>query len=118
MLAVVKTPHTEIALHGDGAEAVLEWLKRKFTVELAVTAPADDDELVDIDDTEWGRRMNRRLLAGYRLKAGLTQKRLAALSGIRQSVISEYETGRRKMTLAAAMKFAPHLDIPPERLLG
>ena len=34
MLAVVKTPRTEIALHGDGADAVLAWLRRKFTVEI------------------------------------------------------------------------------------
>ena len=117
MLAVVRTPHTEIALHGDGAEAVLEWLKRKFPVELADVPREDDDELVDIDQTEWGKRMAKRVLAGYRLKAGLTQKRLAELSGIRQTVISEYENGKRVLTMAAAKKLAPHLDVDPGRLL-
>lgn len=118
MLAVVKKPRTEIALNGDGAETVLAWLKRRFRVEIAeVGTNADDDELVNIEDTDWARRMNRRLLAGYRLKAGLTQKQLATLSGIRQTVISEYENGRRPVTLAAAVKLAPHLNVQPEALL-
>lgn len=117
MLAVVKTPRTEIALHGDGADAVLAWLRQKFTVEIAGVAQPDDEELVNIDDTDWGRRMKNRLLAGYRLKVGLTQKRLAELSGVRQSVISEYETGRRPLTMAAALKLAKHLGVEPETLL-
>ena len=117
MLAVVRTPRTEISLNGDGAEAVLAWLKRKFSVEIAEIAHACDDELVDIDQTEWGKRMAKRMLAGYRLKAGLTQKRLAELSGIRQTVISEYETGKRVLTMAAAKKLAPHLNVDPGRLV-
>ena len=80
-------------------------------------AQEDDDELVDIDQTEWGKRMAKRVLAGYRLKAGLTQKRLAELSGIRQTVISEYETGKRVLTMAAAKKFAPRLNVDPGRLV-
>ena len=75
------------------------------------------DELVNIEETDWAKRMNRRLLAGDRLKVGLTQKQLAALSGIRQTVISEYETGRRPITMAAAMKLAPHLNVAPETLI-
>ena len=117
MLAVVKAPRTEIALHGDGAEEILAWLKRKFAVEIAEVPQPDDDELVDIDQTDWGKRMAKRLLAGYRLKAGLTQKRLAELSGIRQTVISEYENGKRPLTMAAAKKLAPHLNVDPARLV-
>ena len=80
-------------------------------------AQPDDDELVDIDQTEWGKRMAKRVLAGYRRKAGLTQKRLAELSGIRQTVISEYETGKRVLTMEAAKKLAPHLNVDPGRLV-
>ena len=76
----------------------------------------NDDELVDINQTEWGKKMAKRVLAGYRLKAGLTQKRLSELSGIRQTVISEYENGRRALTMSAALKLAPFLNVPPERL--
>lgn len=117
MLAVVRTPRTEISLHGDGAEAVLEWLKKKFHVELADVPQENDDELVDIAQTDLGRELDKMVLAGYRLKAGLTQKRLAELSGIRQTVISEYETGKRVLTMAAAKKLAPHLNVDPGRLV-
>ena len=57
------------------------------------------------------------MLAGARLKAGLTQKQLAAETGIRQSVISEYENGRRRMTMRAARKFAAVLNTVPEKFM-
>jgi len=77
-----------------------------------------EDESVPIEETEFYRRMeaNRpgNLLAGSRLKEGLTQKKLAALSGIPQSVISEYESGSRAITKAAATKLAKVLGVQPE----
>ena len=125
MLAVVKVPHTEIAVNGEGSEQILAWLRQKYKVEVFPSSPAPatrkvdaDDELVDINDTKWWAKMRKRLLAGFRLKAGLTQKQLAELSGIRQSVISEYENGRRPLTMAAALKLAPPLSVEPEKLLS
>ena len=41
MLAVVKTPHTEISIHGDGSARILEYLKQQFQIEVLA---ADDDE--------------------------------------------------------------------------
>ena len=32
MLALVKKPHIEIAVNGEGAQAALDWLARKFTL--------------------------------------------------------------------------------------
>lgn len=123
MLAVVKVPHTEIAVNGEGSEQILAWLRQKYAVEVLPTHPRPqkaegDDELVDINRTAWWAKMRKQVLAGYRLRSGLTQKKLAALSGIRQTVISEYETGRRPLTLAAALKLAPHLNVPAERLMN
>ena len=123
MLAVVRTPHTEISVSGEGSEQILEWLRRKYTVEVVSDRPRPqsagaDDELVDINDSSWWSRMRKQLLAGFRLKAGLTQKQLAKLSGIRQTVISEYENGKRPLTMAAALKLAPPLSVDPEKLLS
>ena len=116
MLAVVNKPHTEISVNGEGAEQILEWLRQRYVVE--VFAPhGGDDELVDINGTAWWAKMRKQLLAGFRLKAGLTQKRLAELSGVRQTVISEYENGKRPLTMAAALKLAPYLSVEPEKLL-
>ena len=124
MLAVVKTPHTELSVNGEGTEQILAWLRQKYRVEVFSSAPKivdrevdDGNEPVDINDTAWWGKMRKRLLAGFRLKAGLTQKRLAELSGIRQTVISEYENGKRPLTMAAALKLAPPLSVEPEKLL-
>lgn len=113
MLAVVKTPHTEIALSGDGAEAVLDVLRQNFPLELV-----DDDTSVPIRETDWWQQNRHRILAGARHRAGLTQHELAKRSGIRQSTISEYERGKRRLTLRTAMRLAEALGTEPERLLG
>ena len=122
MLAVVKTPLTEISMNGEGSEQILEWLRQKYAVEVFAVNPIQkvggDDEAVNINDTEWWAKMRKLLLAGFRLKAGLTQKQLAKLSGIRQTVISEYENGKRPLTMAAALKLAPPLSVKPEALLS
>ena len=49
------------------------------------------------------------LLAGARLKAGLTQGQLARKLGIRQNMVSDYERGRRSLSPALATRFS---DVP------
>ena len=120
MLAVVKKPHTEIALHGAGTSQILELLRKKFTVEVldVDTSSVDDNETVELHSTDWWRKNKHRVLAGARHKVDMTQKELAERSGIRQSVISEYERGKRKITFKAATKLAKVLNTPPERLMA
>ena len=48
----------------------------------------------------------------------MTQKQLAAATGIRQSVLSEYERGKRPVTMAAAEKLAKALHTKPENLVS
>lgn len=55
-----------------------------------------------------------------RLHAGLTQVRLARLTGIAQTTLSGYETGRydvRSMTLENALKLSAALQCHPSELL-
>ena len=118
MLAVVRKPHTEISLSGVGAQEIIKLLRSHFAVEVLDPKPRDnDDELVDIETTDWWRDNKYRVLAGARLKLDMTHKELAARSGIRQAVISEYESGKRKLTLRAAIKLAQALDTTPEHLM-
>ena len=63
MLAVVRTPRTEISLHGAGTSQVLEFLRKQFTVEIldvdTSSVEDDGDELVNIRDTDfWSRHSN------------------------------------------------------------
>ena len=119
MLALVKTPHTEIVLNGDGAQEIIDLLRSRFPVQILTPSDSlpDDEELVNINDTDWWRKRKHYVLAGARLKAGLTQKQLAAKTGIRQTVISEYENGKRRMTMRVARKFAAALNTFPEKFM-
>lgn len=121
MLAVVKAPHTEISIHGENAEAILNWIRKKFPVEV-VAAPAavedDGEELVNIFDTDWYRENKYLKLMGYRLTHEMSQAELAEKSGIAQSVISQYESGRRKLTMRAAIKLGKALGEDPQKLMA
>jgi transcriptional regulator with XRE-family HTH domain len=56
------------------------------------------------------------LLAGARLKAGLTQTQLANELGIRQNMVSDYENGRRTYSDAMAKRLSTVLKVKEERL--
>jgi DNA-binding transcriptional regulator YiaG len=113
MLALVKRPPIELSLHGEHAEELLAWIKNRY--EVAVLADGPDDELVPIESTEYWKQMERNrignLLAGSRLKAGLTQAQLADRMGIRQNMVSDYERGRRTYSDAMAARFSKVLQV-------
>jgi ribosome-binding protein aMBF1 (putative translation factor) len=117
MLAVVKTPHIELSINGEGSKEALDWLARKFRVQVI----SGEDKKVNIEETDFYREMevNRsgNLLEAARLKAGFSQKQLAEAVGIRQTMISEYENGRRKITKNMAERFAKELKVKQERLM-
>lgn len=118
MLAVIKEPHTEIALTGEGAKAALAWLARKFDIKV-VSPEAAESDMVDVEDTEFWTEMNRNrvgnLLEGARLKAGMSQKQVAEAVGIKQNMVSDYENGRRRLTRKMAVRVAEILKVKPER---
>ena len=93
MLAVVKEPHIEMCLNGndDDINKLIDVLRRSYDISIIFSIsdnrPSqeedDDEEYVDIRDTDWWRKMATpgNLLAGARLKHNLTQKQLAKLCG-------------------------------------
>ena len=128
MLAVVKEPHIELSLGGDphGVSELLDFLRSRYTIEILVMPSEgdDDEETIDIRETDFWKQnaTSARLLAGYRLKHGLTQVQLEERSGIHHAVISAYENGKRTISRKAAMKIAVALGEDPDsfctRLLG
>jgi len=114
----VKKPRIELSIHGEQTDELLAWIRKKF--DLAVLAAAPDDELVSIESTDYWKEMemNRvgNLLAGARLKAGLTQSQLASKLGIRQNMVSDYETGRRACSDAMAKRLSAVLQVKEEYL--
>lgn len=118
MLALVRKPHIELSIHGESVGELLAWIKRKYDV--TVLAEEPEDELVPIESSEFWQEMEKNrvgnLLAGARLKAGLTQAQLAARLGIRQNMISDYERGRRRYSDAMARRLSNELNVREEHL--
>ena len=83
MLALVKKPRIEISIHGEHVDELLAWIKKKYDV--TVLADKPEDELVSIESTEYWQEMEKNrignLLAGARLKAGLTQTSATPTAG-------------------------------------
>jgi ribosome-binding protein aMBF1 (putative translation factor) len=118
MLALVKRPHIELSLHGEQVGELVDWIRKKYDVSVLAEEPAD--ELVAIEGTDYWQEMEKNrvgnLLAGARLKAGLTQAELAERLGIRQNMISDYEHGRRTYSDAMAKRLGKTLKVNEEHL--
>ena len=75
---------------------------------------------ISVERTEFWKQMDRNrvgnLLAGARLKAGLTQGQLAKKLGIRQNMVSDYERGRRSLSPGMAARFSEALHVKRSHL--
>jgi ribosome-binding protein aMBF1 (putative translation factor) len=118
MLAVVKKPRTELSIQGDRPGEIVDWLRKKY--EVTVLAADEDEAAIPVEETEYWREMEKNrvgnLLAGARLKAGLTQEQLADKLEIRQNMVSDYERGRRAVSLEMARRFSSVLQVQEARL--
>ena len=86
----------------------------------AMHAISDDDLLAvsqAICDRQRGAQGRSERLRNLRIKSGYTQQELAEMVKIRQNTLSQYETGRRKLTAAVAERLSRVLNCPPEDLL-
>jgi len=118
MLAVVKRPRTELSIQGDRPGEIVAWLRRKY--EVTVLAADEDEAVIPVEETEFWKEMEKNrvgnLLAGARLKAGLTQEQLAVKLEIRQNMVSDYERGRRAVSPEMARRFSSVLQVQEARL--
>jgi len=117
MLALVKKPHIELSIHGENVDELIDWISRKFEVKIL---SSNDAENVPVEETNFWKEMqsNRigNLLAGARLKVGLTQAHLAKKLGVRQNMISDFERGKRRLSPAMAKRLAKALHIDINRI--
>ena len=118
MLALVKKPHIEISIHGENVAELVDWIRKKYDV--AVLSEEPEEEFVPIEGTQYWQEMEKNrignLLAGARLKAGLTQTQLADQLGIRQNMVSDYEHGRRTYSDVMAKRLSRTLKVKEEHL--
>jgi ribosome-binding protein aMBF1 (putative translation factor) len=118
MLALVKKPHIELSLHGEHVSELVAWIRKKYDVTVLADEPKDG--FASIESTDYWKEMEKNrvgnLLAGARLKAGMTQVQLADSLGIRQNMVSDYERGRRTYSDAMAKRLSKTLKVKEERL--
>ena len=117
MLALVKKPRIEISLQGEQVDELIEWISKKFEVSILTS---NISESIAVEETDFWKEMqsNRigNLLSGARLKARLSQAQLAEKLGVRQNMISDYERGKRRLSLSMAKRIAKILRIKVGRI--
>lgn len=118
MLALVKKPLIELSVHGKQADELLAWIRKKYDVTVLSEEPEDDS--VSVESTEYWIEMEKNrvgnLIAGARLKAGLTQAELALKLGVRQNMVSDYERGHRPCSAQMAKRLSKVLRMKEEHL--
>ena len=124
MLAVVRKPRTNTTLFkvkGDIPSGVLEYLEREFGQDVEVVK--DDEELLNIFDTDWYKDVSETTTPGdtlkiYRENFGLTQADLGQKLGkFTRQKISDMERNKRSISKDVAKKLSQLFDVPIDRFL-
>ena len=111
MLAVVKTPHTDLRIKGFISRPVLKVLRTEYGKSLEVKIDNDDEELVDFFETDFYKDFEKRMKPGdyvrmYRENLSLTQTALGEKVGMSRAYICDVEHGRRAISKDIAKKFS------------
>ncbi len=116
MLVVVNQHHTDdFRIEGEISSSSLDMLKKYYGSSLHIEN--NDDEWVNIKDTDWYREMKESYspasnLAFYRKEKKLTQAALGNILGVPKQYVSDMEHSRRSISKAMAKKIAVALDSP------
>ncbi len=124
MLAVVRKPRTNTTLFkvkGDIPSRVLKYLEREFGQDVEVVE--DDEELLNIFDTDWYKGISEATTPGdtlriYRENFGLTQAQLGQKLGkFTRQKISDIEHNKRSISKDVAKKLSQLFEVPIDRFL-
>ncbi|MGA2766071.1 MAG: helix-turn-helix domain-containing protein [Spirochaetia bacterium] len=122
MLAVVKTPHIRIHIKGKIPSRIVSALKKEYGNKVQLTAE-DGDQLVDVFETSWYKRVRKTLRPGrslkiYRQNLGLTQEQLGAkLGGLPKQFVSNMESGIRPISKKTAIKLGKLFKVSVARFI-
>jgi DNA-binding XRE family transcriptional regulator len=122
MLAVVKTPRTNIHMRGFIPAPVLRVLRSEFGNNLTVTADKDDKKTESVFESSEYKEFKKRVtpadyIRTYRKNAGLTQIKLAEKLGVTRAYICDIEHGRRAFSKQFAKKMADFFKISIAHLI-
>lgn len=115
---ISETPET-IALNRSDWEAILDRLDDRNDLDAIRRSEQANARAHAYTDAETQRMVLEDVsaLTIWRERAGLTQKALAAASGVSQSYVNEIEAGKKPGSTATLAKIAKALGISIERLL-
>jgi DNA-binding XRE family transcriptional regulator len=123
MLAVVKTPLIRIHIKGQIPKQIMTVLKKEYGDKMKLTKE-DDDELVDVFQTDWYKRVKKGLTPGknlkiYRQNMEMTQEQLGAkLGDVPKQFISNMENGIRPISKKTALKLAKIFKVSVAKFIG
>lgn len=118
MPEAVKTPPIDLRVRVRGkkkAEKLIALLRDEFKAYVEVVEE-DDDELVNVFETDWYKQASSGITPGDVLRirrenAGLSQSELGVKIGSNRQNISAMETGRRTIGKESAKKLAAALGL-------
>ena len=120
MLAVVKTPHTNVRIEGDISSLLLEVLKKEYGKNLHLKQ--DSEESMDYFDSDFSKKMEK--ISGpadcihtYRENKGFTQDELGEKVGVSKNYVSDWENGRRKVSKDKAKLLGRLFGISPAHFI-
>lgn len=117
MQVVVKKPHIKFSINTDVnvpttlLDKLASFIQNEYNSDVNVIYE-NDEELIDITETEWYQEMEKRRKPGttvkiYRQNVKMTQKELGEqLGGFSKQYISDIENGRRNISLDVAKKLS------------
>ncbi len=106
-------------IKGEIPQQLIDCLKEKYTVIIK----EDEEELINIMETDWYREMKERRKPGdavrvYRDNFGYTQSELGKmLGGLSRQKVSDLENNRRGISKDVALRLAKLFRVPVERFL-
>ena len=124
MLAVVKKRRTNkllFEIKGEIPKKVINYFAHEYGSKFEIIE--GDDELIDIFDTNWFKKINEATTPGeslriYRENMGLTQEQLGRkLGNFTRQHISDMEKGRRGISKEVAKDLSRLFDVPITRFL-
>ena len=123
MQAVVKTPRIEINIKGEIPEKLLSVLQEEYGEQIQLSDKENDEETVDIFETDWYRNIKSGMNPGdnlriYRENHGWTQAKLGeGLGGVPRQHVSNMERGIRSISLKTAKKLAKLFRVSAEKFI-
>ena len=122
MLAVVKTPRTNLRMSGFIPMPILRALRNEFGEKLTVTSDKTDKDLENVFDCVEYKEFKKRVspadyIRTYRENAGLTQVELAEKFNVTRAYICDIEHNRRVFSKQFAKQVADFFKIPIANLI-